>query len=147
MKLSYGEGMSFQHDNTGFAVWPLQNGHVSLNTKTLLLKKRKDNVFEFKKEGRLILIWRRNIEPCSLKSWTLLTQISQLNDSEKLKFVALIDTKKFQQYQPQFPNAELQALFSQYQQVFKKHQRLKTELELLYRKRVQKSFRNITQPW
>ncbi|KAJ4446356.1 hypothetical protein ANN_13052 [Periplaneta americana] len=56
----------------------------------------------------------------------------RFQDINKLKFVALIDTSKFEVYSKKFPNSELNSLHEHYPALFPRMSRLKAELELLY---------------
>ncbi|KAJ4451772.1 hypothetical protein ANN_03244 [Periplaneta americana] len=62
-----------------------------------------------------------------------LMQISvRFQDCDKLQFLCLVDSSKFQDHATNFPSEALQQLHQCYPQIFAKLQRLKNELCLLY---------------
>lgn len=65
----------------------------------------------------------------------------RFQDYEKIKFICLVDTTRFQQYKMGFPSAGLQNLQSYYPDIFTKMQRLRNELSLIY---ADENYRNKT---
>ncbi|KAJ8967892.1 hypothetical protein NQ314_002589 [Rhamnusium bicolor] len=65
----------------------------------------------------------------------------RFKDCEKLQFLSLVDTTKFEKFTTDFPATAVQNLQQCYPQLFNKTQRLKNELCLLY---ADEMYRNIT---
>ncbi|KAJ8977129.1 hypothetical protein NQ317_011665 [Molorchus minor] len=119
-------------------------------TRGILSKKRNDDFFEtiFNKASRMteLDITKRGYTGLSNKDVStrykalfyeifdhILMEIDvRFQDCEKLKFVCLADTSKFEQYSSCFPSDVFENLEQFYGNIFTKYSRLKNELCLLY---------------
>lgn len=71
----------------------------------------------------------------------LMEMDERFRDCEKIQFVCLADTTKFEEYQTCFPSAALENLQTVFGPVFSKTQRLRNELSILY---ADEKYRNIS---